>query len=210
MNVLLIEANNDKVTREVHEAREAFYASLKLPNSHTLIRLYGERAIATNVRYASSNPGDLRLISGMGHGGENEFCGHNNHPIFQTHAPTNSACKHAIVHLFSCNCGRHLGKELVASSEGRALAFIGYHDLLILPRTSLLTQYFITTAVEIDFAIMQGLSMRQTKSRADNAYRRARATLISSPIATPRDVASLEMNYNAIVGPWDSAVFGGY
>jgi hypothetical protein len=208
MNVLFIETDHDSVTAQVHKSRRNKLKASTIRASHNLIELYSNKATSSDAKSAwLSIPGNFGLVSGMGHGDPDEFLGYNNAVVFGNGAIGNSAYSGAVVHLYSCNCGKILASRIMNTN---AKAFVGYNDFVLLPGDPSLNDLFIAAAVEIDLAILNGLSSTTAKSKADSAYQGARNQLLADPTATASDVAALESNYAAMVGPWSSASFGAF
>jgi hypothetical protein len=109
--------------------------------------------------------------------------------------------------LLSCNCGRRLGKLLVCDSA-RAKAFVGYVDFVSLPSHLSLTEQFVLESIEVDLAVMAGVCWAAAKSKVDAAYASARRVLLASKLAMPGDIAALDLNHAALVGPWTSREYG--
>jgi hypothetical protein len=207
MNFLIIEANHDSATKAVHIARRTALRNLSNGNGNAIIELFGYNATESNVDQSWHEIfGNFRLITGMGHGSASEFTGHNDLPIFTT-TKSKNVYKDAIVHLFSCNCGNSLGFSIKANG---AKAFIGYTDFVGIASIDALNEHFVAEAAAIDIAIYQGQPSGVVKSRADTAYAQARANLEASPNATPSDLATLESNHAALVGPWNNGSLGSF
>ncbi len=206
MNILVIESNHDSVTNAAHKARRSALRNLS-NNGDTVIELFGQSATEANVDQSWHKiAGNFFLITGMGHGSPSEFTGHNDLTIFKSNQAKN-VYKDAVVHLFSCNCGQSLGAAVKGFG---AKAFIGYSDFVGIGSRESLDEHFVAEAAALDFAIQQRCSSSVAKSRSDTAYLAARTRLEASPVATPRDLATLESNHEALVGPWTNGNLGSF
>lgn len=206
MNIALVEANDDDVTRPVHDARRTALAQLD-NGPHRIEKLFAAQATAQSLRDAYLRvPGTFGLISGMGHGSAEEFTGQHGNIVFSRTAP-HTAIRESVVHLFSCNCGNGLGASLCAQG---AKAFIGYTDYVSVPNETSLTRYFVQEAAAIDRAISDGKNQREVKAAADASYANARAALLADPLADPTAVAEFENNHATLVGPWTSSSWGAF
>lgn len=208
MKIVQLEANDDPVTARVHASRRKALASLNKAG-HVLHQLFGAAATASALRSAwHAQPGTLELVSGMGHGDDDEFTGHGQATVLSTQLAA-PATKSAIIHLYSCNTGNKLGAYLVTQSGAKA--YIGYTSLVHVGRTSGLSDLFVEEAAAIDIAISSGRSARQAKAVGDAAYAAARQKLANGNEATPRDLAAFDLNHDNMVGPWtDSVRFGSF
>lgn len=206
MNIALVEANDDEVTKPVHEARKLALAPIE-NRGHRIEKLFGVNATKQALAMSwAAIPGFFGLISGLGHGSNSTFTGYLQIDVLTT--SDSPAISGAIVHLFSCNCGNKLGAHLVAVG---AKAFIGYTDFVAVPNNTTLTHHFVREAAAIDIGIAAGKSAISVKTEADAAFRSARADLLASPDATATEVAELENNHNSLVGPWtNSAKWGSF
>ncbi len=208
MNIAFVEANHDRETASVHAARKIALDTVISENGNTVVRLFGALANPDELRKAWKGiSGYFGLIRGMGHGSNNTFTGQNEVVIFGNLGTADHTAQAAIVHLYSCNCGNGLGKHLMANN---AKAFVGYGDRVLLPSTDTLSQLFVRESTSIDKAIVAGNSSGQVKSIAEQNYVRARAELENHPDSTFDDLAWLESNHSALVGPWNTPAFGAF
>lgn len=208
MNILFVEAHHDSTTLSVHQSRRRILAKGSLPGTHTVIELYGASATAGDVRTAwSAAVGYLGLWSGMGHGDPDEFTGHNNVTVLKNPSGANNTCQQAIVHLYSCNCAKQLGGDLMAA---KAKAFIGYNDYVLLPTDLSLMDDFVRVSAEVELAVMRGQTHVQAYANARATYNSIRARMIIDPKVVPTDVAAFDANFSSMVGPWNNAAFGSF
>jgi len=206
MNAVFFEANDDPITKAVHVSRRKV---LEANSAFPEYRLFGHDAHHTDVRATHTSGRAFHLFSGMAHGGNDHVTGQYNSILFSTTdaAQTNYTVKGAIVHLFSCNCGKELGPHLVKNG---AKAFIGYVAPVEIGSSQGVTDEFVKVAAAIDNSIISGDSHAISKRKADSEFSAAEARLLASPIATPRDVVVFRFNNRSMVGPWTHSNYGSY
>jgi len=205
MEIMISETDHDPVTRQVHLARRKVFAGLGASKEH---HLFGVRANAGDFKLASGPGHRWTLFSGLGHGDANEFCGYHDTTMVDTGdtAVTMRCFTEKIVHFYSCNTAKQLGPELVKRG---ARAFVGYEDFVVLASTLHLEEQFVSISAAIDRSILRGDSQHKTQSEAQAQYARVRGALTApSSTATPADVAALDSNYSALIGPWKSSQYG--
>lgn len=205
MRIVFLEANHDATTKLYYLARRIVLKDIVTGTPHSEFGLYGAKAISKYLVALHTSVHGFRLISAMGHGEKDEFCGQNDLTVYDTKGFETATFVEAIVHLFSCNCGKQLGAYLVKSG---ALAFVGYEDFVSVGRLAGFGKYFVREGAAIDKAVVAGKSAKTAKAAADAEYASARVALAADPSARPSDLAELDSNHSALVGPWTGVQFG--
>lgn len=204
MSAIRLEANDDAVTLQVHQARNTAFAALN-KNGHTVIDRFGTNATSAGLLSAwASIPGNVTLVTALGHGDETTFTGHQQAMVLSTGA-AHAAVKQAIVHLFSCHTAQQLGAKLV---QDGAKGFIGYQDYVQIPDDANLTKHFVREAAAIDEAVLAGKNTAAVKAAGEAAYQKAHSDLSADPNTASEFLAALEFNHAALVGPWTNAKWG--
>jgi hypothetical protein len=206
MNAVFLEANDDPITKAVHDARRKALTSMPCYPERDL---FGRDAYYSDVQKAKAAAGTIGLFSGMGHGGPAEFTGQWSSPIYdlQDSKRVNYAVVGAIVHLYSCDCAQNLGPYLVRLG---AKAFVGYLNPVIVPNVQSVVDDFVRVAAVIDRSILYGDPHATAKRKADAESNVVETRLRASAAATPRDLASFRMNHSSMVGPWSNSRYGVY
>jgi hypothetical protein len=206
MNAVFFEADHNAVTRQAHRARRKVLA---VNAAYPEYKLFGFAAHHVDVRTTHATAKRFGLFSGMAHGKPGHFNGQDDIMLFSTTDKklTNYTVIGAIVHLYSCHCGKDLGPHLVQIG---ARAFIGYVDLLAIGSSQSVTDEFVKVAAAIDLSILNGDSHATTKAKADAEFSAVEARLLSNPYTEPREVAKLRRNNHALVGPWTDHKYGRY
>lgn len=207
MNAAFLEVDSDSVTKRVHQARRKLWASMP---AYPEYDLFGINAYPSDVSSAHKKAGCFNLFSGMGHGAADTFEGQSGLPIYDIKdtSGTNFTARGAIVHLYSCDCGRTLGPYLVRLGTQ---AFIGYSNPVEVSSVSSVEEDFVRVAAAIDRSILSGDSHARTKMKADAEFAAVDSRLSSAGSGvSPRDVARFRLNHRFMVGPWSGSQYGSY
>jgi len=206
MNAVFFEANDDSITKRVHDARRK---ALKHNSAYPEVELFGKEAHYSDVKVAYVQTKAFGLFSGMGHGSASKFTGQWESVLYDRYdtQSTNYTVKGTVVHLYSCYCGQQLGPYLVNLG---AKAFIGYTNPVEVPSSQSVVDEFVKVAATIDRSILDGDSHTTTKAKADTEFQSVEGRLLASAVATSRDVARFRLNNRSMVGPWTDRQYGYY
>lgn len=207
MTIVRFEVAEDRLTRAFQAAMEQLLQAI--PGAAVVVKLTGQQATLQELDISVVQDGRFHLIAGMAHGDKDNFMVY--YPaagaVFSS-LSVSDAVKGAIVHLFSCNCGENLGEDLVRDQH--AQAFVGYDDFVTAPKKLSLSRHFVKETVAITLAIARGDNKTQVEQAAKNAFDAAYQQLQSDPASTAFDLAALQANHGALVGPWTNGKFGDF
>jgi hypothetical protein len=209
MRVIRFETAHDNATRRVHASRLLSHKGL-IRSSDEGVCLFERSATINELCSACSrlrSVGGPVLLTGMGHGNVDRFCGHEDEDVFST-SVANSAASGLVIHLYSCMTAVALGPHLIAKDA--ALAFIGYSRVVAVGRDATRSNLFVQESAAIDRAIAEGAVGLEIKKTADDAFHTARNALEALPDTEPRDIAALECNHESLCGPWSHSELGDF
>lgn len=206
MNAVFLEATDDPLTLRTHQARGLIYGTMRTPNQ----LLVGAQATPADVITKHTAAGPFDLFSGSGHGAADSFKGQFGN-VYDTDDTkrANYTVQGAIVHLYSCECGKNLGPHLVRYAGAKA--FIGYKKAVATTTRILIAEQFVRVSAVIDQSILAGDTAATTKQKADAEAVLVDATLLAMSGSSPHELAAFRLNQKALVGPWSHPTkFGAY
>ncbi|MBD2075640.1 hypothetical protein H6F86_17415 [Phormidium sp. FACHB-592] len=205
--ILLIDANEEKdsaTTATYNRRRKALYPYVSTTRfNNSVISLIGSEMTRTNVEVKLRDP-DVIFCSASGHGLFDSLYGRMDaegvyEKVIGKRQFQPPEAKGKIFHFLACHCGYPnigLGVDLVYNG---ALAFVGYskaYQLLLRARRD-----FLDTDIEIDIALIEGLSVQDAYDRAIARFNEtiARYRKKGSAEYDPEAASILEYNRDILV-----------
>ncbi len=195
---LAIEANFDDITKAAFKYRQRrVYRRLRKRGIYVIL-LSGKKAIRRKV--ASTAQDEIALLTGVGHGRENAFCGYENEPIFRVGRYEPHEVRGKVVHLLSCFVADGLGHDFRAKG---CRAFFGYTEEFAVPFEDLdeldeLAEAFFGSDAEIDLAFAEGVPLDQILGRVQRKFDENVARL--NALGKREAAAVLESNRDLLIG----------
>ena len=138
------------------------------------IDLYKENDVYAKTKQAIQQY-DPIYVCGVGHGDEETFTGQNYNIIYTTtHPESLELLRGRMVHLLSCEVGKHLGKVMV--EEHGAVFFVGYSDVYIFVISEFPNHYaepFFNCDACFDKNMFNGLTSGESFKAMQKAYQDA-------------------------------------
>lgn len=173
--ILEIEPDYEQVTEICSNFRIRKYVTIIFDRYLKIIKLFSTDATKNNFK-TEAKKSSILYISGLGHGSEKQYTGHNGEVLLDSDNLDSDLVSGKIIHLLSCQVGENLGGEVVKKG---ALAFFGYRKNFTFMLTTNFNgdiiddpviDPFMRADAEIDHAVLEGLTATEVHSRVIDMY----------------------------------------